>query len=263
MEKSSPSIRAIYHEIKQLSDLVNGLTGTIADLRSRLGNNDAVSPAESLAATSSTAARYDGSPRTGRQHRAGSPKQPQFVGPTRSAYSFEVGKRSLTDMGIPPFDLPPPSRPQSAAGSPRATSSQPDFWKRCTASEVIRLLEVFEEEVESVYPCIDSQVLGASAGQILEYGRLEERGCEVVGPTGQGKALGLKDFQVAKVAIAIAIVIEGHGSNEDSQMLVEPVKDRVSWMRHAEVDLKDIQLLATLVSRLYHRTFIFRAISCG
>ena len=257
--KSNPSIRIIYDEIRQLSDLVTGLTSTIADLRSRLDYNGVASPPESLAATSTTA-KYDGSPRVGRHHRADTPKQPQFVGPTRSAYSFEVGERSLTDMGIPSFDLPPPSRPQSLVGSPRESSSGGDFWKRCTASEVARLLEVFEEEIESVYPCIDSQALAASASQILEYGRLEERGCEAVGLTGGVQNFGLKDFQIAKAAIATAIVIEGHGSNEDSQMLAESVKDGVSWVRNTEVDLKDIQLLATLVSGSYYLPPICSAI---
>lgn len=260
--KSNPSIRIIYDEIRQLSDVVTGLTSTIADLRSRLDCNGVTSPTDSLAATSSTAAKYDGSPRVGRHHRPDTPKQPQFVGPTRSAYSFEVGERSLTDMGIPSFDVPPPSRPQSAAGSPRDTPPDTDFWKRCTASEVLRLLEVFEEEIESVYPCIDSRALGASAAEILEYGRLEEGGCEVVGPTRQEQGLGLKDFQIAKLAIAIAIVIEGHGSNEDSQMLVESVMDGVSWVRSADVDLNDIQLLAILVSLVYRLPSVFSLHPC-
>lgn len=163
-------------------------------------------------------------------------------------------------MGIPSFDLPHPSRPQSAAGSPRTTVSDIDFWQRCTASEISRLLGVFQEEIESVYPCVDSQALSASAEQILEYGRLGERGDEVVGPTNQVQDFGLKDFQLAKVAIATAIVIEAHGSNEDNQMMVESVKNDVSWVRNEEVDLKDIQLLAILVSCLSHLLSLCRMI---
>ena len=162
-------------------------------------------------------------------------------------------------MGIPFFDLPPPSGPQSAVGSPADTTSDTDFWQRCTATEISRLLGVFEEEIEPIYPCIDSQTLAASATEIIEYARLDQREQDPVGPVTTTRSFSFKDFQVAQVAIATAIVIECHGRNEDSQTIIESVEKFVSWIPNGEADLKGIQLLAILVS---HSLPAFTSISC-
>lgn len=50
-------------------------------------------------------------------HKEAAPKQPQFVGPTRPSFGLMVGERSLTRMGIPTFESPPP--PPRAAPSLR------------------------------------------------------------------------------------------------------------------------------------------------
>lgn len=155
----------------------------------------------------------------------------------------------MTNMGIPSFDLPPASGPQSAVGSPRDEApSSLGFWQRYGTSEISRLLGVFEEEIETVYPFIDSQKLAASAPQILELGRLGERDNGDLVPTGQVQGFSFKDFQLAKVAIAVAIVVESHGRNDFSQAMVESVRNSASRIPNSEVKLKDVQLMAILVS---------------
>ena len=155
-------------------------------------------------------------------------------------------------MGIPSFELPPASCPQSAVGSPRDEApSKLGFWQRYGTSEISRLLGVFQEEVETVYPFIDSQALAAFAPQILEFGRLE-RDNGVLGPSGEVQGFGFKDFQLAKVAIAIGMVVEEHGKVEDSQAMVESVRNSAARIPNEEVDLKDVQLLTILAVLFFH-----------
>ncbi|RYP67475.1 hypothetical protein DL770_008616 [Monosporascus sp. CRB-9-2] len=182
------------------------------------------------------------------------PKQPHFVGPTRSAYSIEIGAQSLTRMGIPSYD-PPPSGPQSPVGSSQQTTTlDSGFWQRCDAGEVLRLIEVFQEEVGSVYPCFDTDYLAAEASAILSWGRCRETdGSEVSESVeNSGNGLSFKDFQLAKVAIATAIVVEEHGKNDDSTRMVESAERSVSRIMKPTSNLKDLQLLVILSIYYFH-----------
>jgi hypothetical protein len=235
--------------MKKLRQDMAELSSTVQDLEKRVNINDAQgSRAPASKSSSSPLVKISGV-QAGESNapRPNVPKAPQFVGPTRSAYSIEIGQRSLTRMGIPSYDLPSPSAPQSPVErSSDVATSATDFWQRTNAAEVSRLLFVFQEEVESVYPVIDCTTLASYAQQILDYGR-ESQNEAFFSQGADALAFSLKDFQMAVIGVATALVIEAHEAFETSEAMVESVERTVSRISKPEVDIKGLQLFAILV----------------
>lgn len=181
------------------------------------------------------------------------PKHPQFVGPTRPAYGLMIAERSLTRMGIP--DSPSSQSgsraaspdPQPASG-PMGMATDTEFWAQCSAAEAARLMAVFEEEVESVYPYTDIAELAAKSGDILRVIRqpelLEDESNEL------SKTLSYADIDLAKLAVAVGIAIEGHGKNDLCAAIAASVANHTARISQTEVSLKGIQCLMTLVSHV-------------
>lgn len=228
------------------------LIDTVADLKMRLDRTIQHGSAPS-AASSSPLARDPHS-----AHRVQVPQQPQFVGPTRSAFNIEIGHQSLMRMGIPPNDNDSGqvSAPQSPVLSPQHTTAlDTNFWQRCNTEEVIRLISVFQDEVASVYPCLDTEDLAATAPEIISWGRSREFDEPDTPDTrnsqNQSSELSFKDFQIAKVVVATALVVEEHGKNDNSTMMVESAERSVTRILKPTSHLKDLQLLTILVRRPY------------
>ncbi|OLN98075.1 putative transcriptional regulatory protein C530.05-like protein 12 [Colletotrichum chlorophyti] len=186
------------------------------------------------------------------------PKQPQFVGPTRSAFSLKVAETSLTRMGISAHDsvtngtseslaptrYPSPDQSESSQWTPGA-----DVLLTISLREFVRLLEVFQEEVENVYPFLDTQELVSKAPHIRAY--IEESSSCTVTRGVSPSTVDVKDVILAKVAVAISMVVEAHGKNPASSRLVEPLKQLVYQLSiDADVDLKLVQIMATI--SIYH-----------
>lgn len=103
-------------------------------------------------------------------------------------------------------------------------------------------MQVFQEEVESVYPCLQTDRLIQNSAELLQMGRMsEDAAASRAGP------VGIKDLHLAKLALATATVIEGHGCSEDSATLVASVEGSVLSILKPSWDLKDLQLLILLV----------------
>ncbi|KAF6818208.1 fungal specific transcription factor [Colletotrichum plurivorum] len=182
------------------------------------------------------------------------PKQPQFVGPTRSAFSLKVAETSLTRMGISAQTPLPSGVAESLAPTryPTPEQSEPalsvpgtDVLLAMPLEEVVRLLEVFQEEVETVYPFLDTRELVSKAADIRAF--VEEDGPDR--PPGMSSpAVDIKDVILAKIAIATSIVVEAHGKNHASNKLVEPLKHLIYQLSiDAEADLKVIQIMTMIV----------------
>ncbi|KAM0560053.1 hypothetical protein ACHAPJ_004012 [Fusarium lateritium] len=187
-------------------------------------------------------------------HRGEVPRQPQFVGPTRSAFGILVSERSLNRMGVPRFDSMPPSGAQSPS-EPVSDRLVTDlgFWDHCTASDVTKYLVIFQEEVESVYPFIDIGEYVTRSKEILAA--IQSGGLPSEDDTKSGEArstLCSKDVNLARVAIATGIVLEEHGKTELSIAIVDSVEKNVSCILSAQVDLKEIQLLTMLSIYYFH-----------
>jgi hypothetical protein len=122
-----------------------------------------------------------------------------------------------------------------------------DFWAQCCPEEMSRLLAVFEEEVESVYPFIDILELASRSEQILRAIRdsslLDETSRDLYEPP-----LTATDVALAKLAVATGIAIESHGKNDLCSAIATSVETTAARISRTEVDLKGIQLLMMLVS---------------
>ncbi|CAI0642855.1 unnamed protein product [Colletotrichum noveboracense] len=184
------------------------------------------------------------------------PKQPQFVGPTRSAFSLKVAETSLTRMGISaqtPLpsgvceSLAPTRYPTPEQSEPALSVPGTDVLLTMPLDEVVRLLEVFQEEVETVYPFLDTGELVSKAAEIRCFIEDSPDRPATAGPP----AVDIKDVILAKVAIATSIVVEAHGKNHASNKLVEPLKHLIYQLSiDAQADLKVIQIM-TMISIYY------------
>ncbi|KAH7144400.1 fungal-specific transcription factor domain-containing protein [Dactylonectria estremocensis] len=188
----------------------------------------------------------------GSSQREGIPKEPQFVGPTRSAFGFIIGERSLTRMGIPTYETLPASGAQSPTNMPRELEADPqDYWHHVTAQELVRLLTVFQEEVESVYPFINIGDHASRADEILQAIRSTEPGGQRILDISDIE-VSSKDIDIVKVAVATAIVLEAHGKKEISTSIVESVENNISVISRPAVDLQEVQLITMLSIYYFH-----------
>ena len=185
--------------------------------------------------------------------RTAPPRQPQFAGPTRAAFSLNIVESSLNKMGIP-SDVQDPAGQTSSASS-RDVSPEPttalaqnllrsgvEGLQGISNGDIARLLGIYQEEVACVHPIIETKDLIANAPQIMEIVRNPHQ------PSGLQK-LGRKDIHILRLAVATAITHEIHGKNELSDRLVFEVEQDVGRISsETEVELKDIQIMGMLAS---------------
>ncbi|PSN71389.1 hypothetical protein BS50DRAFT_282037 [Corynespora cassiicola Philippines] len=191
------------------------------------------------------------------------PKEPQFIGPTRPAFSLNIAETSLNNLGIR-TDTP---RGDTASTTTSSRESSPEFRSQPSprtsfdclldipGDEIFRLLNIYYVEVVSVHPFIDVQNLQATAPEIL-------RG--ISNNSGSNQESQNKDVHILKLAIATALLHEVQGRNDTSSKLmqsVEPNACRIS--NSSEVELKDLQIMTMLSLYYFHveeELFAWRAI---
>lgn len=184
--------------------------------------------------------------------RTGLPRQPQFAGPTRAAFSLNIVESSLNRMGIPP-DAQNPVGHTSSVSSREATPEPTTVLAQTllrsgveglhgiSNDDIARLLGIYREEVASVHPIIETEDLMADAPAIMELVRNPQQ------PTGLQK-VGKKDVHILRLAVATALTHEIHGKNELSNRLLFEVEQDVGRISsETEVELKDIQIMGMLV----------------
>ncbi|KAM0273133.1 hypothetical protein ACHAQH_008482 [Verticillium albo-atrum] len=249
--RDNPQMESLVDDIsrlqQQVATLIQGMRelaerGSRSDYGAPFGPNQQVSPA------------YSANARTSR-HKSAEPMQPHFVGPTRPAFSLRIAEISLTRMGIGSNEALPPSAPDSRAGSAGPSSPEPPLALQAgpgydplltfAPGEILRLLDVFQEEVESVYPFIEVADLAANVSQIL--GLLRHPDEDLAAHVRRARQ---KDLRIMKIAVATGIVIEAHGRNDASMMLIDSVEAEISMASRLDVDLKEVQT-NTMLS-IYH-----------
>ncbi|KAH8204140.1 hypothetical protein TruAng_001692 [Truncatella angustata] len=193
------------------------------------------------------------------------PKQPLFVGHTRSQYSLDVAKTSLVQMGLSSSDALQNSSTTSALPSPRALSPEPDGPDSLDGVhkpqddpllsilpvEITRLIDVWREEVETIYPFFERGDLAIDIDGILRNLASPEKHLE---PRDNGSDSGrTKDLRILKTVTAIGITIEAQGKNELGQRLIDSIEYTGSRItRSPGVDLRDLQWLAILSNYYFH-----------
>ncbi|KAF5632717.1 hypothetical protein F52700_6254 [Fusarium sp. NRRL 52700] len=237
----SQNIQALNHQLSELRQQMSDLVGVVRELKDQNQNQH---QHQALAQDASTVSSHNivtHSPAS--THRGEMPKQPQFVGPTRSAFGILVSERSLNRMGVPKFDSMPPSGAQSPVEPVLDSINDLSFWHCCTASDITKYLVNFQEEVESVYPFIDIAEYIAQSKEILQAIR--------GGFEDEGRVSG-KDIDIAKVAISTGILLEEPSKLELATAIVDSVQTNVSSILSPQVDLKEVQLLAMLSIYYFH-----------
>lgn len=190
------------------------------------------------------------------------PKVPRFQGPTSSAFSFDVAKNTLQNMGYPGLetgedgngiqdDTPAGSPPTRRAVLPSHPFKDP-LWA-ITKEEALRLCVVYEDEVCIMYPFLDMNWVVQVVN--TQYGFMEESSPK------NGKNLNIEpaspvpeqDLDILKMALAIASAIECSGQSEFANRLYENTKRAADNILHAEgVSIKDIPLIVLVATYHFH-----------
>lgn len=222
--------------------------GTVAALAERRDSQTTVVAERTPTSQQTASPAYTGTT----SQRTGPPREPQFAGPTRAAFSLNIVESSLNRMGIPP-DAQDPTGNTSSVSSREATpepttvlaqtllQSGVEGLQGISNDDINRLLGIYQEEVACVHPIIETKDLIANAPAIMNLVRNPQQ------PTGLQK-VGKKDIHILRLAIATAITHEIHGKNILSDRLLFEVEQDVGRISsETEVELKDIQIMGMLV----------------
>lgn len=198
-------------------------------------------------------------------------KQPDFVGPTRSAFGFHVAESSLARMGIATSQ----GRSTSRSPTPCTRDVTPTQSSQCRSSytpvgtgvdvllgfsetEIIRLLGMYQDEVLSVHPILDIEHLISSLRHLLSLA-----GQSTTVSSGLPKP-GAKDLHMLRVAIATAMTHEIHSEPLVRDELIGIVDNDLGRITSTtKVELKDLQIMGMLSIYFCHteeELFSWRAI---
>lgn len=115
--------------------------------------------------------------------------------------------------------------------------------------ETLRLLQVYEDTVGVMYPCVD---LASVRTYAVEYchsqGSATGHTLEPSPAASDQDWFHARDIQLLKILLATALLVESHGRSERAAQLADSVEDRfASRLKIAEVDMKEILILTLLV----------------
>lgn len=246
-------------EVARLRDQVASLTASLREINNRTAFMNSRSPAVTTQQNPSPVYMSESN------YRPSEPRQPQFVGPTRSTFSLRIAETSLTRMGIQTGETPEsrsaspapsenPSPEDSAQQAGPSQKQESDCLLNFELDEIQRLLDVYEEEVESVYPFTNIKEFSLRMPDILDYVRnVGDTPPDPDNPLDPQTQIELKDVQIVKVALATSIVMEAKGSNALSRKLVDSVESVVCRVSgEAKIDLKEVQIMTILSIYFFH-----------
>ncbi|RGP72013.1 transcription factor [Fusarium longipes] len=218
------NVASLNQQVTALQEQVGILTAALQDITRR--------PTISSTTPQGNASAY----RQDIRNVATEPREPQFIGPMRSAFSFQIAENSLSGMGIERAARES-ATPSELGESEGESVAHVDVLPSLGAAEIQRLLEFYDEEVVSINPFIDMVRLSRMVVSIL---RTPEQH-------------SLKEVQAIKLAVATSVAIEAQGQNNISKSLiddVEPVICRPSG--EAFIDLEELQLMIMLSIYWFH-----------
>lgn len=188
-------------------------------------------------------------------------RHPSFRGPTSSAFSLDVAKTTLHNMGYQGLVADEGMTTQDATpiASPPAVSTQPliadvnpnrdPLWS-LSKDEAIRLCRVYEEEMGIMYPVVDIERVIIHCRNLYEFLESAYRNGLANGTT-PGKGINDEQSLVLKMVIACATATEGSGQSEIAYRLFESIRVVADRKLHSEiVDLKDFPFLVLIA--IYH-----------
>ncbi|RMD44688.1 hypothetical protein DV735_g390, partial [Chaetothyriales sp. CBS 134920] len=154
---------------------------------------------------------------------------PAFVGPTSSAYGFNVAKSTLQTMGITnsALDDGAVSRERSQAASPVSLHTQKDPLWEVELKEVLRLLDVFEEEIGITYPVHERDKLVKHATLLYKFIDASRRQGLVQPLLPGDDTLDDDDTTVLKMVLACTLALEGNGRSVLGTRFFESAKPAI------------------------------------
>ncbi|KAH7380041.1 hypothetical protein BKA66DRAFT_571122 [Pyrenochaeta sp. MPI-SDFR-AT-0127] len=198
-------------------------------------------------------------------------RQPNFVGPTRSAFGFHVAESSLALMGIPT------GQDRSTSRSPTpctrdATPTQPvqyrppytpvgtgvDILLGFSEAEIVRFLGIYQDEVVAVHPILDTEYFISNLPHLLNLAG------QSTAASNDFPHFGAKDLHILRVAIATAMTHEVHSDQQIRDELIGVVDNDLGRITSVtQVGLKDLQIMGMLSIYFCHteeELFAWRAI---
>ena len=194
------------------------------------------------------------------------PKHVSFHGPTSSAFSLDVAKKTLHNMGyqglvvdegVNTQDATPIASPPNLQPPPLVNSNESPYrdplWS-LRKEEAIRLCRVYEEEMGLMYPVVNIEQIIIHCTNVYEFLDAATR-TGLMTPATPGKGINDEQSLVLKMAIACATVVEGSGQSELGYRLFESVRDAANRTLHGEVvEVKSLPFLVLVVG---HHQFLF------
>ncbi|KAL2063126.1 hypothetical protein VTL71DRAFT_6198 [Oculimacula yallundae] len=251
--KESEEFRQMNAHLAQLQDQVDSLYANLSALRASGDNVSFVPPSESSISVPppvSPASRF----------RPAS-KHPSFRGPSSSAFSLDVAKNTLHNMGYQglgdegaitsdatPIGSPPRRQSQVLAMGNGNPSKDP-LWA-LSKEEMIRLCRLYEEEMGLMYPVVNIEQLIIHGTNLYDFIEAAVRS-GLVNPSHPGQGIHDDQSLVLKMVLACATVVEGHGQSEIGYRLFESVREAADRVLHSEaIEVKSLPFVV-LVS-IYH-----------
>jgi len=151
----------------------------------------------------------------------------------------------LSSLSPSPRDVSPDLAGNDGASGPLSVAGDPLL--TIPVAEVCRLLSVFQEEIETLYPFVNSDELVAVAGTKMKELSTQLESLDY-NPRSGFDWTEDRDISILKIAVAIAVVIEAQGKNPLSSKLIDSTDKKAAQVtRSSDVDLRDLQWLTTMV----------------
>ena len=195
-------------------------------------------------------------PTAGSLHRIlDAPKSPTYVGPTSAEFGLSRPQRSSSQPGD---DANIDGRGEELDLSTGAASPAPsergidvstgDPLRSLGTDEALRLVQVYEDTVGVMYPCVDLDGVRAYVREYYQDSTTQSSLELSRQTTSDQDWFSARDVQVLKILLATALLVESHGRSERAAQLADSVEDRfASRLKIAEVDMKEILILTLLV----------------
>ena len=187
------------------------------------------------------------------------PKHQSFHGPTSSAFSLDVAKNTLQNMGYQGLgvdegmatqDATPIASPLAIQPSPLppGSPSRDPIWA-LSKDEMIRLCKVYEEEMGLMYPVVNIEQVIIHGTNLYDFISAALK----TGLANSTRPQGINDEQslVLKMVLACALTTESSGQSEIAYRLFESVREAADRKLHSEViEVKSLPFLTLVVSFL-------------
>lgn len=186
------------------------------------------------------------------------PKHPSFRGPTSSAFSLDVAKNTLQNMGYQglgvdegmitqdPTPIASPGIQPPPLASTNGNTCRDPIWT-FSKEEMIRLCRVYEEEMGLMYPVLNIDQVIIHGSNLYEFIDAALR-TGLASTNAPGKGITDMESCILKLVLACATLVEGSGQSEIAYRLFENVREAADRALHSEIiEIKSLPFLVLVV----------------